>query len=804
MSGYVYETFDEDDISEFNDDANIDNINDNGDIDDDVNNSDDYVDYNQDDEYDEISSIYEPSYDMRKLKENITGWNEEHKVLNENLPQHEKIIAIYIKELLKLLNYSDKFIEDSYLILFNGVFNFIKNTLFNIPFLGIRFDTQSIVNIIAINKIKTLCLAVIYVYINFNCYLPIDNNYDIFSIEYISNIINNTNYISNFSITEFNRFIIFFYYSTTPNATKSDIQSILRLTRNLQNTQIIIDGFKCTKPNINNISNMERIRRIDNSPTTVYRQPIKNDSRPYKYARTTPISRYSKEQLIDLANRYPKMIRPEIMKKIHKKIQNDPTARIIQKTPTGPIFRGRNVTSNTWFTPGLYNNGQAETFQTERARLEREINKLKNEKKKLEKSMMTPEITSEILKLEGEIDESKIKDKVLREIYSKYGTYFSLEDIYNIIKNVLDTNDTTTKNDIIALLGFDVNDIQKSLITKMIKDIKNLINYYILKMEEIKTKESRFTNINKIKKNIRNEVIILTLNIIRGENNRIISDDIKDEIKRIISLFEIGYTDDKIVQDTIVTDIRVIRNNLIQTYLPLFRNIIERNRLTGVSQLSDDFDRISIGESSKSQNQGILSAHQLFDLADQTRQSDQQSIDLSSQLGQLNLNGVSSNPQNQGESSNSQNINNGNRGTDIEIQAKQIILKDINLINRMVKNKASDQDIYNIIIGSTINNIQNNYDTTTSDNLRQFIDDVILQLRNVSYSNIEKVSLSMEIKTFIISNMRRLYLENHLDLPNWNDMDINDVDEKMKEAIARDNNRLNIGRKRRVINMEED
>ena len=261
---------------------------------------------------------------------------------------------------------------------------------------------------------------------------------------------------------------------------------------------------------------MERIRRIDNSPTTVYRQPIKNDSRPYKYARTTPISRYSKEQLIDLANRYPKMIRPEIMKKIHKKIQNDPTARIIQKTPTGPIFRGRNVTSNTWFTPGLYNNGQAETFQTERARLEREINKLKNEKKKLEKSMMTPEITSEILKLEGEIDESKIKDKVLREIYSKYGTYFSLEDIYNIIKNVLDTNDTTTKNDIIALLGFDVNDIQKSLITKMIKDIKNLINYYILKMEEIKTKESRFTNINKIKKNIRNEVIILTLNIIRG------------------------------------------------------------------------------------------------------------------------------------------------------------------------------------------------------------------------------------------------------------------------------------------------
>ena len=323
-------------------------------------------------------------------------------------------------------------------------------------------------------------------------------------------------------------------------------------------------------------------------------------------------------------------------------------------------------------------------------------------------------------------------------------------------------------------------------------------------MEEIKTKESRFTNINKIKKNIRNEVIILTLNIIRGENNRIISDDIKDEIKRIISLFEIGYTDDKIVQDTIVTDIRVIRNNLIQTYLPLFRNIIERNRLTGVSQLSDDFDRISIGESSKSQNQGILSAHQLFDLADQTRQSDQQSIDLSSQLGQLNLNGVSSNPQNQGESSNSQNINNGNRGTDIEIQAKQIILKDINLINRMVKNKASDQDIYNIIIGSTINNIQNNYDTTTSDNLRQFIDDVILQLRNVSYSNIEKVSLSMEIKTFIISNMRRLYLENHLDLPNWNDMDINDVDEKMKEAIARDNNRLNIGRKRRVINMEED
>ena len=194
----------------------------------------------------------------------------------------------------------------------------------------------------------------------------------------------------------------------------------------------------------------------------------------------------------------------------------------------------------------------------------------------------------------------------------------------------------------------------------------------------------------------------------------------------------------------------------------------------------------------------------MFDLADQTRQSDQQSIDLSSQLGQLNLNGVSSNPQNQGESSNSQNINNGNRGTDIEIQAKQIILKDINLINRMVKNKASDQDIYNIIIGSTINNIQNNYDTTTSDNLRQFIDDVILQLRNVSYSNIEKVSLSMEIKTFIISNMRRLYLENHLDLPNWNDMDINDVDEKMKEAIARDNNRLNIGRKRRVINMEED
>ena len=661
------------------------------DIDDDIGNEAD-IENNYEDPVESIEIE-----DMNEVQERKTGYNESYKIWIKTLSERAKLISNYISDLLQILYY-DEYIEQRTEMYIKEVLTFLRNPISKNPIINIKiYNTKQNFPAHIVDRLKILCLAVIYVDINKKCDIPstikeqfITNNSTIYSPEYIVDLVNNTKYICGLSITKF-KCITSIYYCNSQNR-KLDIDRYLRIIASKNNNlfkefiQNIFNEFICNSITKEKTNNIEITNMKISNPKMI--QKNKN--------------------IIKFNN---KRKRSEVMKKIEQKKINDPTSRIIQNAPITPVLRGKYVTDKVWYTPGLYNSDQTLSFQDE-----------------------------------GKTIENKIKDKILKEIYLKNGTYFSLEDIYSIIKNVL--QDKTTKKDVIALLGFDVDIIQKSLISFMIKDIEMLYKYYINYLNDLNKQVETFTIIKQTKQNIRDTVVKLTIchlidlydektkwsNDLKNNIFNNLTENIKDEIKSIITLVEIGYLEKDILSfNKLSYNENNIEQSIIQTYLPLFKNIIEKNRLDKVE-------------------------HQFQQLQIDQKQSEEQKIfELAKQAKQLNLNKKE-------ELLPISSVSLQVKFQDSTIYAQQNISKLTKIVIRMIKNRTAKKDIYSRL---------------GKDIPKSFVDDIgrMLETMNIKLkgkdtticSSSSSNMLRLESILFIIQTMQKLYNENNLQLPILNE-----------------------------------